>query len=207
MGHAVTMKVPRDDASERQGKRWLRRVLGTIAVMIVTLWVIELVNLLVGHRLHAYGILPRRLDGLPGIVFAPLLHAGFPHVAANSVGIALFGTMVAMRSRRELVFVTLAGALVGGIGTWLFGSLVGRYGVHVGASGVVFAYFGYMLAVGIYERRLASILVSVALAVGFGTMLLGVLPTQEGVSWEGHLFGLLGGVGAARFVGTKRRRK
>ncbi|MCU0675838.1 MAG: rhomboid family intramembrane serine protease [Myxococcota bacterium] len=191
-------------AEERQGKQWIAGIARTIGAMLLVLWAIEVVNALVGHRLNAWGILPRRVEGLPGVVLAPLLHASFAHLTANTISLALFGTMIAMRSRAELAFVTIGGALVAGIGTWLFGSLFGPLGMHVGASGVVFAYFGYLLAIGIFERRLGSVIVSVLMLLVFGGMLYGVLPGQRGISWEGHLFGFLGGVILARTVGRRR---
>ena len=122
-------------AEERQGKQWIAGIARTIGAMLLVLWAIEIVNALVGHRLNAWGILPRRVEGLPGVVLAPLLHASFAHLTANSISLALFGTMIAMRSRAELAFVTVGGALVAGIGTWIFGSLFGPLGMHVGASG------------------------------------------------------------------------
>lgn len=191
-------------AEERQGKQWIAKIARTIGLMLLVLWAVEIVNALVGHRLNAWGVLPRRVEGLPGVVLAPFLHAGFGHLIANSVSLALFGTMIAMRSRAELAFVTIGGALFAGIGTWLFGSLFGPLGIHVGASGVVFAYFGYLLAIGIFERRLGSVIVSVLMLIAFGGMLFGVLPGQAGISWEGHLFGFLGGVVLARTVGRRR---
>lgn len=205
MGHAAVVKTS-PSAEERSGKRWLASVAKTIGAMLLVLWAIEIVNALVGHRLNAWGILPRRVEGLPGIVLSPFLHGSFAHLAANSLTLAIFGSMIAMRSLRELFFVTIGGALLAGIGTWLFGSLFGPLGVHVGASGVLFAYFGYLIAIGIFERRILSIVVSVLLLVVFGGMLYGVLPGQNGISWEGHLFGFLGGVFLARFVGRSRSR-
>ncbi|MCA9616889.1 MAG: rhomboid family intramembrane serine protease [Myxococcales bacterium] len=204
MRHASVVKT-NPTAQEREGKRWFLGIAKTIGTMLVVLWAIEIVNFLVGHRLNHWGILPRRLEGLPGIVFAPLLHGSFGHLAANSTLLALFGAMIAMRSRRELVFVTIGGAVLGGLGTWLFGSLFRPLGMHVGASGVVFAYFGYLLAIGLYERRIGSVIVSVLMAVGFGGLIYGVMPGQEGISWEGHLFGFLGGIFLARTVGRRTR--
>lgn len=203
LGHAAAVKTA-ESAEERQGKRWFASIAKTIGLMLLVLWVIEIVNALLGHRLNAWGIFPRRVEGLPGIVLAPLLHGDFGHLTANSVSLAVFGTMIAIRSRRELALVTVGGALLGGMGTWLFGNLFRPVGLHVGASGVIFAYFGYLVAIGIFERRIGSVVVSVVLLAVFGGMVYGVLPGQRDISWEGHLFGLLAGVFLARAVGRRR---
>jgi len=173
-------------------------------LLLALMWLVQFADAVLPGTFTVFGIRSWDLSGLGGIVLAPLLHASFAHLTANTVSLALFGTMIAMRSRAELAFVTIGGALVAGIGTWLFGSLFGPLGMHVGASGVVFAYFGYLLAIGIFERRLGSVIVSVLMLLVFGGMLYGVLPGQRGISWEGHLFGFLGGVILARTVGRRR---
>lgn len=184
----------------------------TTAIVLVValglLWGLEVLDFVLGGALDRFGIMPRRIVGLRGIVFAPFLHGGFAHLAANSSVFAIFGGLILLRSRKEFAFVSVVGTLLGGLGVWLFGSLftLGN-AVHIGASGVIFAYFGYLLFMGIFERKFGSILLSVALAIGYGSVVLGVLPGQEGVSWESHLFGFLAGVFCARIVGRRSRAK
>ncbi|HKA44771.1 MAG TPA: rhomboid family intramembrane serine protease [Burkholderiales bacterium] len=174
--------------------RDLRRRTGIIAAFICTIWLISLLNVAVfGGRLAAFGILPRTEQGLPGIVLAPLIHGGVHHLLANTAGLLLFGGLVMFRSERHFWTVTLVGILASGAGTWLFG----RPALHVGASGVIFAYFGYLIFTGFFERRIGPLLLSVAVFVIWGPTLYGVLPTERAVSWEGHIFGLLGGMLAA----------
>jgi membrane associated rhomboid family serine protease len=167
---------------------------GTLAVVIGALWLVTGLNLFVFEgRLLAYGILPRAEEGLPGVVLAPLLHGGFNHLIANTTGILIFGGLVMLRSRSHFWMVTIVGALASGLGTWLFG----RPAVHVGASGIVFAYFGYLLFTGFFERRIGSLLLSIAVFFIWGPTIYGILPLARDISWEGHLFGFIGGMLAA----------
>jgi membrane associated rhomboid family serine protease len=168
---------------------------------VAGLWAIEVVDLLVLRgALDGYGIRPRTLPGLGGILVAPLLHGGFGHLAANSTALLVLGWFVMLRGTALIVPVTVIGALVGGLGIWLVGS---SSSVHLGSSIVVFAYLGFLLLRGFFERKVLAMAGSVAVAILYGGMLFGVLPGRSGVSWEGHLFGFLGGVLAARILVTR----
>jgi membrane associated rhomboid family serine protease len=165
---------------------------------VAGLWAIEVVDLLVLRgALDGYGIRPRTLPGLGGILLAPLLHGGFGHLAANSTALLVLGWFVMLRGTAQIVPVTVIGALVGGLGIWLVGA---SGSVHLGSSIVVFAYLGYLLFRGFFERRVLAMAGSVAVAFLYGGMIWGVLPGRQAVSWEGHLFGFLGGVLAARIM-------
>ena len=172
---------------------------------IFVLWAVELVNFFLGHRLNEYGLVPRTVLGLRGIPLSPLLHGGFGHLIANTVPLLILGGLVAVRGQANFLSVTGFPILVGGTGLWLIGrpwpwddlELV----VHVGASGLVFGYFGYLVARGWYERSVLAILVALAVIVVFGWgILFGLLPTAGFVSWEGHLCGLLAGLLMARLT-------
>jgi membrane associated rhomboid family serine protease len=164
--------------------------------LVLVIWVIELVNLLLGHRLNALGILPRTLAGLPGIALHPFLHNGIGHVLLNTIPLVILGGLVILHGTRVFLEVSLVIILVTGVGVWLFG----RSSYHVGASGLIFGYFGFLIARSWYERSLSSILIALITIVLYGGILLGVLPTRAGASWEAHLFGLLGGILAARLA-------
>jgi membrane associated rhomboid family serine protease len=161
-------------------------ILGFLAVI----WVVEIINGFMGHRLSAWGIRPRTEIGLIGIPLSPFLHGSFNHVLSNTVPFLVLGGLVALRGSQKLVGVSLFIIMIGGSGVWV----LGRTAVHVGASGLVFGYFGFLVANGWFDRRPVSILAAIAVIVVYGGLVFGVLPTQSFVSWEAHLFGLLAGV-------------
>ncbi len=167
-------------------------ILGFLAVI----WVVELLNGLIDHQLSEWGILPRTTRGLIGIPLSPILHGSFNHVLSNTIPILLLGGLVGLRGSQKLVGVSLFIVVVGGLAVWL----LGRSAIHVGASGLVFGYFGYLVASGWYDRRPGTIVAAVAVVVLYGGLLLGVLPTKSFISWEAHLFGLIAGVLAARLT-------
>jgi membrane associated rhomboid family serine protease len=158
---------------------------------LLAMWVLELADLLLlGGALDAYGIRPRSVDGLEGIVLSPFLHGGLAHLANNSVPFVVFGLLVFLNGLRNFVVTTLLSLFVGGLGVWLVGA---PSTVHIGASGVVFGYLGYLLLRGYFSRSVGAILLSLLLVVLYGGALWGLLPIQTGVSWTAHLFGFLGG--------------
>ena len=172
-------------------RRVFLRQAAILAAIVALLWALEVADQLIfGGRLDALGIRPRTAAGLRGIVFAPFLHGGFAHLAANTIPFIVLGWLVMLRSTSDFFVVAVVSAAVSGLGVWLFG---GARSVHIGLSGVVFGFLGYLLARGVYERRLGAILLAGVALVLYGGALWGVLPLQAGVSWQGHLFGFLGG--------------
>ena len=172
-----------------------------LGVFVAAIWALAGVDFLMDNRLAEYGIVPRTVDGLWGIPLAPFLHGGFGHAFSNTVPLLMLGGLMATRGWQTLLGVTLFVVLLGGAGVWL----AARGGSHIGASGLVFGYFGYLVARGWYDRRIVSILIAVVVMVVYGGLLFGVLPTGGRVSWEGHLTGLIAGVLAARFGKSNRR--
>ncbi|WP_181311698.1 rhomboid family intramembrane serine protease [Nocardioides campestrisoli] len=164
--------------------------LGFVAV----LWLIELFDAATGNRLDVEGIRPGSSDGLAGILLAPLLHAGWGHLVANTVPLLVLGFLVLLSGVGRWAIVTTVVWIVGGLGTWFFGA---PGTVHLGASILVFGWLLYLLARGFFTRRPGQIALAVVLFVVYGSMLWGVLPGQPGISWQGHFFGALGGVIAA----------
>ena len=170
---------------------------------VALLWSIEILDLVVFRgSLDALGIRPRTVPGLVGIALAPLLHGGFAHLAANTLPFVGLGWLIMLRKKRDLFLVTLVATLVGGLGVWLLGA---PSSVHIGASGVIFGYFGFLLLRGWFERSALSIALSVVVGLVYGGMIWGVLPTRLGISWEGHLFGFLAGVGTAGIMRSRPR--
>ena len=155
---------------------------------------VEVLNSLLDHSLSAYGIVPRTSLGLVGIPLSPFLHGSYLHVQSNAVGLLALGTLAVIRSGSRFPWVCAIIVLVGGLAVWL----VGRPATHVGASGLVFGLFGYLLVRGLIDRSILSVLIAVVVAAVFGWVILsGLLPTSDYVSWEGHLCGLAAGVLAA----------
>lgn len=192
---------------------WRDRVssLAWLLALIAAIWIVELVNLFMDHRLNQYGIVPRTVEGLRGIPLSPFLHGGLGHLLSNTGPLLVLGGLVAARGRANFVGVTAFIIVIGGLGLWA----VGRPWpwddvqnlVHVGASGLVFGYFGYLVARGWYERSFLAIFVSVVVILVFGSgILFGLLPTAPYVSWEGHLCGLAAGVLIARFTRDRLRK-
>jgi membrane associated rhomboid family serine protease len=168
---------------------------------LMFMWLLEVFDWLTpGFALDAYGVRPRTILGLRGIAFAPFLHVGFSHLIANSVPFLVLGWFVMMRRVRDFAWVTLLVALVSGAGIWLFGA---PNSVHLGASSLIFGYFGFLLLRGYFERSPRSIFFSVIVAILYGGLIWGVLPQANGISWQGHLFGFLGGAWAAYLLADR----
>lgn len=171
-------------------------------------WGLELFDLFVlkgGYNfrggLDQYGIIPRNPIGLRGILFAPFLHGGLGHLIGNTIPFLVLGWLVMLRETTDFFVVSILSALVSGLGTWMFGAT----GTHLGASGVIFGYLGYLLARGYFERSMVAIAMSLFVATLYGSLIWGVLPLQQGISWEGHLFGFLGGILSAKLLADDNR--
>lgn len=194
------MKTPAHDAG--RGSAW--RLAGVWSAGFVgVLWVAEIIDTVLGNRLDAEGIRPGDVDGLSGVLFAPLLHGGFGHLIANTVPLLVLGFLVLLSGVRRWVGVTAVVWLVGGVGTWLIG---GAGTVHIGASGIVFGWLAYLILRGFFSRSARQILLGVVVLLLYGGLLWGVLPGRPGISWQGHLFGAVGGVLAAWWSAERRAR-
>ena len=143
-----------------------------------------------GYRLNEWAIMPRSLRGLLGIPLSPFLHDGVGHLLSNTLPFAILGSIVMMRNGEKFLYLSLLIMFLGGVLIWI----LGRSSYHLGASVLIFGYFGYLLAAGWYERTLSSIAVAVLVLVIYGGSLGGLLPVDMHVSWEGHLFGCLSGI-------------
>ena len=181
----------------KRAAMWLLRRLGGLAVLLATIWAVEGIQIVTDRSLiPVFGLLPRSISGLDGVIAMPLLHGSPEHAAANTVPLMILGTLVGLTATRALWAVNAVIVVVGGLGVWLFGT----YAYHVGASGLLFGWFGFLVARGVVDRRPLPLVVSIVVAVAYGTLIWGVLPGQEGVSWESHLFGAIAGVAAAIVV-------
>lgn len=187
--------------------REIRSQVLILGAFVGLMWILEIIDAPLGGGgrwcggLNQLGIFPRQVAGLRGIVFAPFLHGGFAHLIANTIPFATLGWLVMLRRTADFWLVTAIAMLIGGLGTWLFGAP----GCHIGASGVIFGYLGFLISRGYFERRIGSVLFSIVVLLLYGGLLWGVLPLRIGISWEGHLFGFIGGVIAAKLLAVRGR--
>jgi membrane associated rhomboid family serine protease len=183
---------------------WSRIRKGAIvmAVVLVGLWLIEGVDTVSNHALDSFGIHPWNVIGLDGILFAPLLHASWAHLAANSIPLFVLGTALWASSLRQWIVATAIGWVTSGIFAWL---LTPIHYVVIGASGVIFGWLTYLIVRGFLSRRWSHIVLGLVIAFLYGSVLLGVFPMSTGVSWQGHLGGAIGGILAAWLLFRRER--
>jgi len=172
-------------------------------VLAALMWVSEIIDTVPGVDLDQYGIQPREVDGLTGIAAAPMLHAGFDHLVANTSVFVVLGLLVAWLTK-HFWKVTVGVALLGGLAVWLVGA---PQSVHIGASGLVYGYAAFLVVYGLVARRVTAVIVAVVVFLVYGSIVWGVLPGQPGVSWEGHLFGAVAGLLLAVLLGRRDRRR
>ena len=184
--------------------RRARRGLLVVGSFVVLLYLIEIINMLMLHSLNrTFGLRPRSLDGILDILTFPLLHANLAHLLSNTLPLIIFGFLVFLSGLRVFVTALAASWFGSGAMVWLIG-----FNLTVGASGIVFGLFAFLLVRGFINRNWWQILLSVVLFMAYGSILFGVLPTVAGyVSWQAHLGGAVGGVAAALLLGTVRARR
>lgn len=169
------------------------------------LWIVHIVrSALPGSFSIVHGILPRSQAGLIGIVTAPFLHGDFDHLISNSVPLLVLGALILIGGLRQFFVVVQLAILIAGFGTWLFGSPNSH---HIGASGIVFAFIGFLLFRSFFDRRISSFVITAVVAFLYGGAIGFALLPEEGVSWSGHIFGFAGGYVAARFLGKTAPRR
>ncbi|MBV8431721.1 MAG: rhomboid family intramembrane serine protease [Solirubrobacterales bacterium] len=169
--------------------------------IVLVMWVVEVINTLDSNRLDSDGIYGRSFGHLWGILTAPFIHASFAHLIGNTIPFVFMGLIIAWRGAGRLALVTGIVILVGGLGTWL----VAPSNIPtIGASGVVFGYAAYLFARGFFNRRPIEVLVGLAVGVIWGGALAASLVPHSGISWQGHVFGLVGGVTAAALLRRER---
>jgi len=184
---------------------------------VVLLYLIEIVDQLTGHALDRNGIRPLETDGLTGIIFAPLLHADWAHLVANTVPALVLGFLVTLTGMARFVWATAIIWIVGGLGTWLIGDIGGcRLETnHIGASGLIFGWLAFLLVFGWLTRHIWWIVTGLVVLFVYGGILWGAVPVLDrcgGVSWQGHLCGAAAGLLAAYWLSrpereNRRRRK
>ncbi len=180
-------------------ENWIS-ALKLILAMVILIWIVEVINNFLGHRLGVYGIYPRKTEALPGILLWPFLHGSLNHLIMNTTPLLVMGFFVALRGWWVFLKSCLLILIISGLGVWIFG----RPAYHVGTSGLVFGFFGFLITLAIYERSIATFAIASFTVFYYGGLIFGILPRDNFVSWEGHLFGLLAGMLSARLLAVKK---
>jgi len=183
----------------------------TILTFVALLYLVELIDQLTRHSLDANGIRPLQADGLWGIVFAPVLHASWQHLVANTVPLLVLGFLMTLAGLSRFVWATAIVWILGGFGTWLIGNMGSACGPtdHIGASGLIFGWLAFLLVFGIFVRKISDIVIGLVVLFVYGGILLGAMPVLGrcgGVSWQGHLCGAIAGVVAAYVLSAPERK-
>ncbi|HRX53134.1 MAG TPA: rhomboid family intramembrane serine protease [Verrucomicrobiales bacterium] len=170
--------------------------------MVALMWLVEVADRMLGSWFEPdqWGIVPRQWRGLWGLLTSPFLHADWGHLAANTVPFLVLGGLLLTRSMGQFLQVTVLVAGLGGLCVWLLGP---GGTVHIGASGLIFGYFGFLLVAGLVEGSWTSLFIALGVGFLYGSLIWGVLPGEPGISWQGHLFSLLAGA----FAGWGKRNR
>src|SRR4051794_3763946 len=181
----------------------------TVTSFVALLYVIEAVDQVSGDHLEQDGIRPLEVDGLWGILWAPLLHANWAHLVANTVPALVLGFLVSLAGMSRFIYATVIVWILGGLGTWLIGNLGAPHGVethHIGASRPIFGWLTFLIVFGFFTRHAWQIIVGIVVFLVYGGVLWGALPGTFGVSWQGHLCGGIAGVIAAYLLSGPERK-
>jgi len=162
-------------------------------MIVAILWAVMLVNAATQYRLNALGLLPRSLRGLIGIFISPFLHGNFNHLFFNSIPIFLLSNFILIKGHHQFYCVSLTIIVLSGAAIWL----VGRRAIHIGASGVIMGYWGYLLINAYQQTSVTNIMLAIITLYYFAGLLLNLFPTDKQSSWEGHVFGFLAGIAAS----------
>lgn len=182
------------------GDKILKNIKG-IGVLMVILYGILLVDSFIPFRINSFGIIPRTQRGLIGIFTSPFLHGGLQHLISNSIPLVVMLLTLSVFYEKKWIPVVTIIVIIGGGLTWLFGG----DGNHIGASGLIYGLAGFLIANGIIEKNMKSLIITIVIGLLYGGLIFGVLPTDRRISWEGHLFGAVGGVIASFLLRTKRK--
>ena len=174
----------------------MRQTLISLTLALASIWGVSLYALTDSATLYSLALIPRTMEGLNGILTMPLVHVSLVHLSTNTPLFIVLAALVHLRGLAYYLRATALIVLLGGGALWL----VGREAAHVGASGLVFGYFGLLVSVGVFERRIGSVLLSLCVAGAYAGLLFGMLPSDETVSWDGHTAGFISGIITARLL-------
>ena len=166
--------------------------------VIAFLWIVHILSYF--FPINQFGIVPRTTSGLWGILFSPMLHHDFSHLAANSVSLFILGLFLITLEHKNSFWIITGLMVIGGLGTWFIGR---PDSVHIGASGVIYGILGYLVTRGFFKRDFRSLVISVVVLILYSGMIFGVLPVNSSLSWESHLCGFIAGIIMASSYGRK----
>lgn len=182
--------LARRDSALRRGFNWA-------LIYLAVIWIVHIINFLTGGMLQAFGVHPLDPSSLFGIFTGPFLHLNFAHLISNSIPGAMFIFLIGLSGNRVVVEVTLFTMIIGGLGTWLTGGLGTN---HIGASGLVYGWLAYLIIRGMFNRHFGQVALGILLAFTYAGYIWGVFPNNPGISWQGHLFGAIGGLVAGAVI-------
>ena len=198
----IDLKLTAEGQSAEELVEEASKALVVMVAIVALIWILQIANFADDYGLDRdLGIYPRNVARLPDIVTAPFLHFSWTHIESNSGPLFVFGFLAAFRGLRKFAGVTALCAVTSGLAVWLFEH---SHVLTVGASGLIYGYFGYVVVKGLFDRRVADVLVGVVMALSFGYILVAVVPGTPGISWIGHLGGLVGGIASGWIFRTRR---
>jgi len=185
-----------ESPNQSNNRSVLKRFTPVLAFAAICWGLLIVNNVFLGGQLNQHGIIPRQVASLPAILWSPFLHTSISHLTANTLPLLVLGLLICARGNGEFVLVAIGGTVLGGLLTWLFA----RTGSHVGASGLIFYFFGYLTALAWFKKSFGTLVLAIVCLVAYGGILTGILPRSATVSWEGHAAGLISGIALARIT-------
>lgn len=161
-----------------------------VILFIVFIWLIFFINVFLSLDLYRFGIIPRQINGLYGIIASPLLHANLYHLIANTVPLFILMITLVIFYKRIAGEVIVMIIFIGNALVWLFA----RPSVHIGASGLIYGIAGFLFFIGLFHKSFKSLIIAIIIAFFYGGLIWGVMPFNPYISWEGHLFGAVAGL-------------
>ncbi len=183
------------DNGIKEEKRYFFRSISYGLILVSLLWLVKIIEIIFNINLTFLGVYPQSIKGLPGIIFSPLIHGDFSHLISNSLPLIILTSMLFYFYKKLGLRIIILTWLIGNVWLWI----VGRESYHIGASGVIYGLAAFLFVSGILRRHPRLMAISMLIAFLYGSMVWGILPIQEGVSWEGHLMGMIAGILLAFF--------
>ncbi len=184
-----------DNIISHKGKPAFHRSLLYPLIFVTVIWIIKIIEVSFGYSFSAYGVFPQSISGLKGIAFSPLIHGDFSHLFSNTIPLLILGSMLFYFYRAIAFKVVIIGWIVSGFWLWI----IGREAYHIGASSLIYFMASFLFVSGIIRKHTGLMAISLVVAFLYGSIIWGIFPLKEKMSWEGHLSGLVAGIVLAFF--------